>query len=129
MQRKSNEVDASIGARVRARREALGLSQKAVGAMIDVSYQQIQKYESGKDHIKIEKLRLLARGLDTTQAYLMNGAVAQGFAEEGGGFVGADVAALEQAHALTKAFLSLRSQATRDAVLDLARRLAAAETA
>lgn len=127
MKRKDNAVDKAIGARVRARREALGLSQKAVGALIDVTYQQIQKFESGRDHLKVEQLKKLAAGLDTTQSYLMNGTDAAGFADAGAFFVGADAATIAQAHDLTRLFLSLRSQATRDAVIELTRRLADAE--
>lgn len=38
-----------------------GLTQQQVGAFLDVSYQQIQKYEKGKNKIPIDKLYLLAQ--------------------------------------------------------------------
>lgn len=49
-----------IGQRMRQLREAAGLSQSEVGACLDVSYQQVQKYERGSNRISIEKLQRLA---------------------------------------------------------------------
>lgn len=134
MRFKDNAVDKAIGARLRARREELGLSQKSVGAMLDVTYQQIQKFENGKDHLKVSQLKKLADGLKVPQSFLLNGlsehafsAGGAGFAETGKEFVGADAAAVAQAHDLTRSFLGIRSPEMRDAVIELARRLAAAE--
>lgn len=127
MGRKTTEVNTSIGARIRTQREALGLSQKAVGEMLGVSYQQVQKFENGKDRLKVEQLKVLAERLDTTQSYLLNGRSAAGLADDGAAFDGADALAIEKAHELTRAFLSLRSPQMREAVLDLTRRLAAAQ--
>ena len=45
------EADRTIGARVRARRAALGLSQKEIAEALGVTFQQVQKYESGSNRI------------------------------------------------------------------------------
>ena len=52
-----------IGRRMRQLRERVGLSQSAVGALLDVSYQQIQKYERGSNSISVDKLQRLAAAL------------------------------------------------------------------
>jgi len=52
-----------IGRRMRQLRERVGLSQSEVGARLEVSYQQIQKYERGVNKISIEKLQQLAEAL------------------------------------------------------------------
>lgn len=52
-----------IGQRMRQLREAAGLSQSDVGACLNVSYQQVQKYERGSNRISIEKLQRLAAAL------------------------------------------------------------------
>ena len=44
-------------------REGVGLSQSAVGALLEVSYQQVQKYERGINRISVEKLQRLAEAL------------------------------------------------------------------
>jgi DNA-binding XRE family transcriptional regulator len=45
--RAATPIDAYIGARMRERRTDLGLTQAALGEKLRVSFQQIQKYESG----------------------------------------------------------------------------------
>jgi len=52
-----------IGQRMRQLREAAGLSQSEVAVFLDVSYQQVQKYERGSNKISIEKLQRLAEAL------------------------------------------------------------------
>ena len=52
-----------IGQRMRQLREGVGLSQSAVGALLEVSYQQVQKYERGINRISVEKLQRLAEAL------------------------------------------------------------------
>jgi len=52
-----------IGQRMRQLREAAGLSQSAVGVCLEVSYQQVQKYERGSNRISVEKLQRLAETL------------------------------------------------------------------
>lgn len=52
-----------IGQRMRQLREAAGLSQSEVGACLEVSYQQVQKYERGSNRISVEKLQRLAEAL------------------------------------------------------------------
>ncbi len=45
-------------------RQKKGLSQMALAELIGVSYQQVQKYESGRSSISIERLQDIARALD-----------------------------------------------------------------
>ena len=52
-----------IGRRMRQIRERAGLSQNEVGDLLEVSYQQIQKYEQGVNRISVEKLQRLAAAL------------------------------------------------------------------
>lgn len=58
-----------IGIRIKMRRKELKISQERLGEMIDVSYQQIQKYESGKDRVRADRLRDIASALNTDIAY------------------------------------------------------------
>lgn len=53
-------VDAYVGARIALRRAALGLSQSALAARLGVSFQQLQKYESGANRISASRLHRLA---------------------------------------------------------------------
>ena len=47
----SYEFDRELGAKLRAARMGAGMSQTALGKAIGVSFQQMQKYESGRDRV------------------------------------------------------------------------------
>ena len=51
-----NLVDKHIGARVRAQRQARGLTQRDLGERLGVRFQQIQKYESGQNRISAAQM-------------------------------------------------------------------------
>lgn len=51
-----NPVDVHVGARVRLRRALLGLSQEKLGEAIDITFQQIQKYERSASRIGASRL-------------------------------------------------------------------------
>ncbi len=55
-----NKIDRLVGARLRLIRIERGLSQQAVGDGVDLSFQQIQKYESGVNRISASVLVALA---------------------------------------------------------------------
>jgi transcriptional regulator with XRE-family HTH domain len=49
-------IDTYLAAQLRAHRIALGLSQAALGEKLGVSFQQIQKYESGVNRVSAARL-------------------------------------------------------------------------
>jgi transcriptional regulator with XRE-family HTH domain len=53
---KQSAADKAIGARLRAYRQASGLSQSDVGQKIGVTFQQIQKYEKGSNRLSGSRL-------------------------------------------------------------------------
>ncbi len=56
MPRARNPIDRLVGARIRSRREEIGLSQAALGAEIGVTFQQVQKYEAGFNRVGAGRL-------------------------------------------------------------------------
>ena len=60
-----------IGAAVRRRRQELSLSQEELASRLQISTQQIQRYESGKDRLNVEKLQALALALSVPVSYLL----------------------------------------------------------
>lgn len=62
-----------VGARVRSRRVLLGLSQEELGDALGLTFQQIQKYENGKNRISASALVLIARRLSCLPAYFLEG--------------------------------------------------------
>lgn len=57
---KGVNLNQRTGQRIRTVRNILGLSQSDLGECLNVSYQQIQKYESGKNNITLQRLNEIA---------------------------------------------------------------------
>mgnify|MGYP006279700201 CR=1 FL=1 len=55
-----NEVDRAMGRTLRTFRKAAGLSQAELGRAAGISFQQIQKYETGHNRLSISRLFQLA---------------------------------------------------------------------
>lgn len=64
MKRSPNLVDAHVGARVRSRRMEVGLTQDRLAKSLGITFQQIQKYEKGKNRIGAGRLQAIARILE-----------------------------------------------------------------
>ena len=64
-----NPLDAEVGARLRARRRVLGMTQGEFGAAVDLSAQQISKYESGRSELGASQLYYMAKILGVEPAY------------------------------------------------------------
>lgn len=61
-------IDEAIGARVRARRLELNMSQMELAAALDLTFQQVQKYEKGTNRIGGSRLTQIAAILKTGPA-------------------------------------------------------------
>jgi transcriptional regulator with XRE-family HTH domain len=62
-------IDLNVGARIRARREALAMSQDDLANKAGVSYQQIQKYEIGASSVPLPRLVTVAAILGVEVGY------------------------------------------------------------
>ena len=62
-------TDVAIGRRIRERRTELKLSQEMLAPMLGVTYQQLQKYETGVNRVSGSKIRRLARALLVRPGY------------------------------------------------------------
>jgi transcriptional regulator with XRE-family HTH domain len=68
MPRSVSAVDRHIGARMRERRQALGLSQAKLGEKLGISFQQVQKYESGQNRVSAARLFDICETLELSLA-------------------------------------------------------------
>jgi DNA-binding XRE family transcriptional regulator len=64
--RSATAIDAYIGARMRERRLALEMSQDQLGNELGVSFQQIQKYESGQNRVSAARLFDICKALNVS---------------------------------------------------------------
>jgi len=60
----ANTVDRQVGDRMRRRRILLGLTQDQLADALGISYQQIQKYETGANRISAGRLAQIAEVLE-----------------------------------------------------------------
>src|SRR5690349_4709820 len=68
--RKSEPLDAMVGAKVRVFRLNRGISQTALAEQLGVSFQQVQKYEKGANRIGANRLSQIAAALEISIADL-----------------------------------------------------------
>ncbi|WP_417458732.1 helix-turn-helix domain-containing protein [Kordiimonas sp.] len=71
--RKADLIDKHVGRRLRDRRRTLDLSQQDIANILSISYQQVQKYESGLNRVSAGRLYLLAHIMHTDVGYFYEG--------------------------------------------------------
>ena len=70
--RERSEVDARVGRRLREARLLAGLSQGQVGARIGVTFQAVQKYESGENRLSASRLLAVAEFLRQPMSFFFD---------------------------------------------------------
>lgn len=66
-------IDVHVGQRVRQRRTLLGMSQERLASGVGLTFQQIQKYERGKNRIGSSRLYEFAKILGVPVSYFFEG--------------------------------------------------------
>jgi transcriptional regulator with XRE-family HTH domain len=64
-------TDEIVGSRIRQTRLSLGMKQVALADRIGVSYQQLQKYEEGKNRLTITRLWTIAAAMGVSVSELL----------------------------------------------------------
>jgi transcriptional regulator with XRE-family HTH domain len=108
-------ADVRFGQKLRTRRLMLGLTQTELGAAINVTFQQIQKYERGRNRVRASMLEKLAGTMGVPITY---------FFEQSDGGDGSTATlnaflATPAGLALFTAFQRLDSEGERRAVINL----------
>ena len=68
-----NPTDTHVGNRVRERRLALGMTQQKLAEAVDLTFQQIQKYEKGTNRIGGSRLQQFANILKVSVPFFFEG--------------------------------------------------------
>jgi transcriptional regulator with XRE-family HTH domain len=71
--RRPSSVDVHVGGRVRVRRRLINMTQETLADLIDVTFQQVQKYERGTNRISASKLFGIAEALEVPISYFFDG--------------------------------------------------------
>jgi transcriptional regulator with XRE-family HTH domain len=72
--RSPDPVDRHVGNRVRMRRLMLGMSQGKLADQLELTFQQVQKYEKGSNRIGAGRLHQLSYILDVPVSFFFEGA-------------------------------------------------------
>lgn len=71
--RLAKRVDEYVGEQIRRRRTVLGLTQEQLAGALKISYQQVQKYETGANRVSAGRLFEIAQHLDVAIGYFFDG--------------------------------------------------------
>lgn len=122
------EFDRRLGRRLRTARQLQGLTQAELASYLDISFQQLQKYEKGSNRISSHRLCQLAALLQQTPESLLAGLTPEENAHKSP--CGSHRASLrydtipEDELQLIRAFKAISERSTRKLVYELVRRLA-----
>jgi transcriptional regulator with XRE-family HTH domain len=80
MAARPDPIDVEVGARIRARRVFLGMSQTKLATALGLTFQQVQKYERGDNRVSASTLVRVGKALDISVAALVgeSGSSAEG---------------------------------------------------
>lgn len=70
--KRPNSIDVAVGQRLADRRTALGMNQSSLAKALGITFQQIQKYETGTNRIAVSRLWAIAKALDVNVAYFFD---------------------------------------------------------
>ena len=137
--RKSDQphpTDVHVGARLRLRRNMMGLSQEKLGEAIGLTFQQVQKYERGANRIGASRLYELGRVLDVPVQFFYDDqdpvrapAIPAGFAESPQEGFDSDPLRRSETLDLVGAYYNIEDPAVRRRLFDLAKALASGSEA
>lgn len=117
-----------VGHQLRTRRREMKMSQTELGAVVGVSFQQVQKYERGVNRISFSTLQKFADALETPISYfLRDSGPAAGLAS--GQKQAAFAAPDQDTQSLLKLFGAIDDPAVRKQVVQLTKALVEAQKA
>ena len=67
-----NPIDIYVGSRLRFRRALIGMSQEKLGNALEITFQQVQKYERGTNRISSSRLFQISRILDVSVSFFFD---------------------------------------------------------
>ena len=125
----ANPVDKHVGSRVRMRRLMLGMSQAKLGDALGLTFQQVQKYESGMNRMGASRLQHISHILQVPVPFFFEGAPqllgqSKGIGKLPSPVYVSDFLASRDGLALTKAFMRIKEIRVRRRIVGLVEEIA-----
>ena len=127
-----NPIDKHVGSRVRMRRMMLSMSQEKLGDALGLTFQQVQKYEKGRNRVGASRLQHISELLQVPVAFFFEGAPNVPGEERAQAdapfpkFV-SDYLATSDGLNLTKAFMQIPDTKLRRSIVNLVEQIAGSE--
>jgi transcriptional regulator with XRE-family HTH domain len=118
-------IDQHVGGQLRLRRAQAGMTQTELGAKVGLSFQAVQKYETGENRISASRLYQLARILDVPLSYFFDGLDETGRADDP---LGAADLTRKEASMVLGAYYGIKDPRLRSACLLIMARMAERST-
>jgi len=123
-----NPIDKHVGSRVRMRRMMLSMSQEKLGDALDLTFQQVQKYEKGTNRIGASRLQHISQILKVPVSFFFEGAPNMpghtGMGEAPSPAYVNDFLATSDGLSLTKSFIKIKSSKLRRRIVELVEQMA-----
>ena len=123
-----NPIDIHVGARLRMRRVLQGMSQESLGERLDLTFQQVQKYEKGANRVSASRLYQIGEILKVPVEFFFDGLpdpstldAPEGFSEVASEVPLMDFLSSSEGIQLNKAFAEIESSEVRRKLIELAR--------
>src|SRR5215475_4594223 len=128
-----NPIDKHVGSRVRMRRMMLGMSQEKLAGGLGLTFQQVQKYESGTNRIGASRLQHISHILQIPVPFFFEGAPhvlgqPDGIREAPWPAYVSEFLATTEGLALTKAFIRVKQPRLRRRIVELVEAIAGDES-
>ena len=126
---RADNIDRLVSKRLKMRRMMLGLSQHDLGAAVDVSIQQVQKYEKASNRISSGKLFTFSKFLKVPVSYFFeqgddtSNIIGHIFAEDSEKYTAGDRDPISEKELITliKAFSEIKNYQSRKKITELVR--------
>ena len=116
----AHAVDVHVGKRIRHRRWMNGTTQQQLADAVGIKFQQIQKYETGKNRVSASRLWDIAHALDVPVTFFFEGFDQDQPAAESGSAMPMDILADKEALELLRSYYAIPENQRRR-LFDLAR--------
>jgi transcriptional regulator with XRE-family HTH domain len=126
-----NPIDKHVGNRVRMRRLMLDMSQTDLGNALGLTFQQVQKYEKGRNRVSASRLQHISQILQAPVPFFFEGApasigwpAAEGSADAPSPSFVSDFLATPEGLDLVRAFACIEDAKLRRAIVRLVEEIA-----
>jgi transcriptional regulator with XRE-family HTH domain len=124
VKRSPHATDRHVGNRVRMRRKMQGMTQEKLGKALGLTFQQVQKYESGTNRIGASRLQHIASIQQVPISFFFEDAPGQSSILEEPCDYASGFLASSDGLALTKAYMHIENAKLRRSIVALVKQIA-----